>query len=153
MAKPTLAYRGDVIVMVAFDPAQPDTFTNFCGATGISLEITNEIISEKIGDCDDWSAVIETVKAYGGQDAKASFNGKWAKQNHSKVLRWVVDQMKLPVRIHFVNVEVGEVEYIDGTALATSTDLGEIGNVDGNSISRNLSVEFDGTVALTDKVA
>ncbi|TRD21911.1 hypothetical protein [Palleronia caenipelagi] len=153
MGNPTLAYRGDILVMVAFDPEIPNAFVNFCGATGISLEITNEILSEKIGDCEDWSASIQTIKAYGAQDSRATFNGKWAQQNHGKVLRWVLDQKMLPVRVHFVTAGAGDVEYIDGIALATSTELGDIGNVEGNSISRNLSLEFSGKLTLTDKAA
>jgi hypothetical protein len=153
MSEPNLAYRGDIVVMVAFDPAKPNDFINFCGSTGISLEITNEIVSEKVGDCQDWSAKVKVLKKYGAQDAKATFNGKWAKQNHSKVLRWAVDQMELPVRVHYVGVAAGEVEYLAGKALCTSTDLGDIGNLEGNSVTRNLSIEFNGGIELTDKDA
>ena len=40
MAIPSLQYRKDLVVMVAWNEATPAVFTNWCGATSISLTVT-----------------------------------------------------------------------------------------------------------------
>ena len=58
MALPDRAYRKDIALMVAFNPQQPATFTTFCGATGVSFSLSNEIQSERVADCDDLEAAV-----------------------------------------------------------------------------------------------
>lgn len=152
MTLPKTGGRGAAVVMVAFDPAAPTVFTNWCGAKGFSLSIDNEITSEKIGDCDDWSAPIITVKEYSGQNITASMDATWSSATHKKTSEWALDQLKLPVRIHFPGALTGEVEYYDGKALLGGLNLGDIGNVDGNKISESITLEFDGKLAVTAKV-
>ena len=45
MALPTRAFRGDIVIMVDFTGVGT-TYTNFCGATGGTLTVSNEIRSE-----------------------------------------------------------------------------------------------------------
>ncbi len=146
MATPQLGYRGDVVVAAAFDPASPTTYTNFCAATNITLTLNNDILSEKVGDCDDWAIPVTVVKSYGAQNATMSFTGQWSKQNNSTILRLSLDQLVLPIMIEFVGVPSGEIQYLKGEAFISSIDMGQIGNVEGNAISRNMSLEFSGAL-------
>jgi len=143
MALPTRAGRGDIVLMVNW-AGTGTTFTNFCGASGITLTLNNEIQSENVGDCLDWTLPVVVVKEYGAQNASATINGTWAAENNDDVLLWALEQKKLPVRIHFVNAAVGKIEYLDGVAMLASTDISDIGNVTGAKVSRALQIEFDG---------
>ena len=67
MALPVRAYRKDIALMVAFNPAQPSQFTTFCGATSVSFSLTNEIQTERVADCDDLTAAVQTIKEYGAE--------------------------------------------------------------------------------------
>ena len=144
MALPVRAYRKDIALMVAFNPAQPAQFTTFCGATSVSFSLTNEIQTERVADCDDLTAAVQTIKEYGAQDVSATINGTWARQNHTLAWRWAKDQLRLPVRLHFANAEAGDIEYIDGVALLSGFTLDNIMNIDGATVSRNITIEFDG---------
>ena len=153
MALPDRAYRKDIALMVAFNPQQPATFTTFCGATGVSFSLSNEIQSERVADCDDLEAAVQTIKSYGAQDVSATINGTWARQNHTLAWRWAKDQLRLPVRLHFANAGVGDIEYIDGIALLSGFTLDNIMNIDGATVSRNITIEFDGCIEETIKAA
>jgi Phage tail tube protein len=152
MALPKTGGRSAAVVMVEFDPVgATGVFTNWCGAKNFSLSIQNEIQSEKVGDCNDWSLPVVTVKEYSGQDITASMDATWTGATHQRTSAWALNQLKLNVRIHFPGSEVGEVEYYDGLAMLSGLDLGEIGNVDGNKISESISLEFDGKLTVTAK--
>lgn len=152
MALPKTGGRSAAVVMVEFDPTgAPGVYTNWCGAKNFSLSIQNEIQSEKIADCDDWSLPVVTVKEYSGQDVTASMDASWAAATHKLTSDWVLNQKKLNVRVHFPGAVIGEVEYYDGLALLAGLDLAEIGNLDGNRITENVSLEFDGGVTATAK--
>lgn len=154
MATPKTGGRAAAVVMVEFDQAgAPGVYTNWCGAKSFSLTIDNEIQSEKIGDCDDWSAPIVTEKEYAGQDVKASMDASWAGSMHKNTSDWALNQLKLKVRVHFPDAAVGEVEYYDGTALLQSLNLGDIGSVEGAKITESISLEFDGKLLATAKAA
>ena len=114
MALTTRAFRGDIVVMVNWS-GTGSTYTNFCGATGGTLTVSNEIRTEQVGDCDDWSAPIQTLKKPGAQNWTMSIDGTWAAQNNRQVIDWAVDQTLLPVRVHFVNAPAGDYEYFDGS--------------------------------------
>jgi hypothetical protein len=75
----------------------------------------------------------------------------WTSATHKETGDWALSQKTLAVRIHFPNAATGEVEYYDGNAMLASLSLGEIGNVDGNKISENVSLDFDGTLTVTAK--
>lgn len=154
MATPKTGGRAAAVVMVEFDQAgAPGVYTNWCGATNFSLSIDNEIQSEKIGDCDDWSAPIVTEKEYSGQDITASMDATWAGVMHKKTSDWAVDQLKLKVRLHFTDVAVGEIEYYDGTALLKGLKVDNIGNVDAKKITESVSLDFSGKLIVSVKEA
>lgn len=149
MALPVRAYRKDIALMVAFNPQTPAAFTTFCGATGVSFSLTNEIQTERVADCDDLEAAIQTVKSYGAQDVSISINGTWARQNHNLAFRWAKDQLTLPFRLHFANAAVGDIEYLDGVAMLRDFTLDNIMNIDGATVSRSITLEVDGGVEET----
>jgi hypothetical protein len=149
MALPTRAYRGDIVVMVATNTTAPYTYAALCGATSVTLTISNEITSERVADCQDWTLPPQTIKGYGAQNVTATVNGIWARENHERMLNWAASQEKLPVRFSFANVGAGETQYIDGIAMLSEFGLDNIGNVDGNAVARTISLEFDGSPTFT----
>lgn len=157
MAAPRLHHRGDIVVMVAWDTpaeAEPTTFVNFCGASGITLNIANAMSETQVGDCEDWTLPIETVVAYGAQTVAATINAQLAKQNRDKLLRWAKDQLIVPVRVHIVDTAVGEVQYIDGLGMLPSLDIANIGSTEQNAIvTAALNLRFQNGVTFTDRVA
>lgn len=149
MALPTRAYRGDIVVMVATNAVAPYTYTALCGATAVTLTISNEITSERVADCTDWTLPPQTIKGFGAQNTTATVNGIWARENHERMLDWALTQKKLAVRFSFAGVAVGDTQYIDGLAMLSEFGLDNIGNVDGNAVARTLNLEFDGTPTIT----
>ncbi|WP_294932179.1 hypothetical protein [uncultured Paracoccus sp.] len=149
MAEPSLHYRGDIIVMVAFEPDTPLVYTNFCGATGIDLTIDNAIQETLVGDCQDWSLPIKTIAAYGAQTVTATINAQLARQNRDRLLLWAKDQMEIPVRFHFVNAEAGQTEYMDGVGMLPSLGLSGIGNDQGSVITTTLNLRFKNGLEFT----
>lgn len=150
MALPVTGGRSAAVVQVEFDPVgAAGVYTNWCGAKNFSLSIQNEVQSEKVGDCDDWAAPVVTVKEYSGQNITATMDATWTSATHRLTGDWALTQKKLNVRINFPGAGTGEVEFYDGLAMLSGLDLGEIGNVDGNKITENVSLEFDGTLTST----
>jgi hypothetical protein len=138
--------------MVEFDPVgSPGTYINWCGAKNFSLNIENEIQNEKVGDCADWSLPVVTQKEYSSQTVTATMDATWTAATHKETGAWALEQKTLKVRVHFPNALTGEVEYYDGDAMLSGLSLAEIGNVDGNKVSENVSLEFDGTLTVTTK--
>lgn len=150
MAKPALHYRGDMIVMVAWAAATPLVFTNFCGANGAQLTIDNEVTETRVSDCDDWKLPVETIAAYGAQTVNMTVNAQLARSNRDKLLRWAKDQLEVPVRLHIVGAETGEVEYIDGIGMLPSLNLDGIANDTGAVITTALNIRFKSGVEFTD---
>lgn len=150
MAIPELSYRGDVVVMAALDPAAPTVFTNFCGATGITLSIENAVTEETVGDCEDWTLPPVVVVAYGAQTVNMTINAQFARSNRDKLLRWAKDQLLIPLRVHLVDAAAGEVEYIDGVGMLPSFGLDGIGNTTGAALTSTLNVRFKSGVEFTD---
>lgn len=149
MAVPALHKRGDIVVMTAFD--SPSTFVNFCGATGISLNIENAVSETQVGDCDDWSLPIQTIAAYGAQTVNMTINAQLAKSNRDKLLRWAKDQLIVPIRVHFVDAASGEVEYIDGMGMLPTLGIENIGSTEANAvITTTLNIRFENGVEFTD---
>lgn len=149
MATPALHKRGDIVVMVAWD--NPATFVNFCGATGISLNIENAVSETQVGDCDDWSLPVQTIAAFGAQTVNMTINAQLAKSNRDKLLRWSKDQMILPIRVHFVDAAAGEVEYIDGMGMLPTLTIDNIGSTEANAvITTTLNIRFENGVEFTD---
>lgn len=149
MAIPVMHKRGDIVVMVAWDA--PETFVNFCGATGISMNIENAVGETPVGDCDDWSLPIQNIAAYGAQTVTMTINATLARTNRDKLLRWAKDQMILPVRVHLVDADVGEVEYIDGAAMLPTLGIENIGSTEANAvITTTLTIRFESGVEFTD---
>ncbi|MDB6455026.1 phage tail tube protein [Falsirhodobacter sp. 20TX0035] len=149
MAIPELSYRGDVVVMAALNPAAPATFTNFCGATGITLAIENSVTEETVGDCDDWSLPSKVVVAYGAQNVTMTINAQFAKSNRDKLIRWAADQLLIPLRLHMVDAAAGEVEYIDGIGMLPSFNIDGIGNTTGAALTSTLNIRFKEGVEFT----
>lgn len=151
MATPVLHKRGDIVVMVAFDPAAPTVWTNFCGATGISLNIENAISETQVGDCEDWNLPIQTVIAYGAQSVSMTINAQLARSNRDRLLRWAKDQLILPVRVHLVTAVATEVEYIDGMGMIPTLNIENIGSTEANAvITTTLNLRFEEGVEFTD---
>lgn len=149
MADPALHYRGDIIVMVAFDPATPLVYANFCGASGIDLTIDNAIQETPVGDCADWARPVKNIAAYGAQTVTATINAQLAKQNRDKLLLWAKEQMEVPIRFHIVGAEAGETEYIDGVGMLPSLGIAGIGNLAGDVITTTLNIRFGEGVEFT----
>lgn len=153
MALPVLQHRGDMVVMVAWDPAAPAQWTNFCGATGISLSIENAVSETQVGDCDDWSLPVETVVAFGAQSVTMTINAQLARSNRNRLLRWAKDQLILPIRTHIVDAAVGEVEYIDGLGMLPTLNIDNIGSTEQNAvITTTLNLRFQNGVTFTDAI-
>lgn len=149
MALPQLQYRKDIVVMVDWDAT--GTYVNWCGASGISLNINNNINETTVADCDDWSLPAVITKAYGAQSVTATVNASLTRAGRDKLLRAVKDQKELPIRFHLIDASAGEVEYIDGVGLLPSLDLGGIGAVEDQSvITYTLNVSFKDGVEFTD---
>ena len=144
MTLPNIGTRKDAVVMIAFDTNSPSTFTNACGCKNFNIDVNNEIHSEKVGDCEDWEKPIETLKSYSAQNVTASMDATWSSKTHVKMSAWAMNQLYLPVRIHFPFAASGEIEYYDGVALLTSLNIANIGNTDGAPITESISLEFDG---------
>lgn len=150
MAAPVLHKRGDIVVMVAFLPATPTVWTNFCGATGISLNIENAVNETNVGDCEDWTLPIQTVRDYGAQSVSMTINAQLARSNRDRLLRWAHGQLVLPVRTHFVNAIAGEVRYIDGRAMLPTLNLENIGSTEQNAVvTTTLNLSFQDGVTFT----
>ncbi|WP_339112779.1 phage tail tube protein [Thioclava sp. GXIMD2076] len=147
MAAPQLLHRGDMIVMVDWD--NTETFTNFCGATAISLNIENAMSETAVGDCDDWKLPVQTVVEYGAQTSTMTINAQLARSNLSKLLSWAKDQLELPVRVHIVDAASGTVEYIDGVGLLTSQGIEGIGNTEGTALTQTINVRFKHGIEFT----
>ena len=150
MAIPSLQYRKDLVVMVAWDPATPLVYTNWCGATSISLTVTNATNEQTVADCDDWSLPAQIIKAYGAQSITASVAASLTKAGRDQLIRAALDQRELPIRFHLIDAEAGEIEYIDGVALLPSLNIENIGATDDNAvITYTLNIDFKNGVELT----
>lgn len=151
MAIPSLQYRKDLVVMVAWDPAAPLVYTNWCGATSISLTVTNATNEQTVADCDDWSLPAQIIKAYGAQSITASVAASLTKAGRDQLIRAALDQRELPIRFHLIDAEAGEIEYIDGVALLPSLNIENIGATDDNAvITYTLNIDFKNGVELTE---
>lgn len=151
MAIPSLQYRKDLVVMVAWDPAAPLVYTNWCGATSISLTVTNATNEQTVADCDDWSLPAQIIKAYGAQSITASVAASLTKAGRDQLIRAALDQRELPIRFHLIDAEAGEIEYIDGVALLPSLNIENIGATDDNAvITYTLNIDFKNGVDLTE---
>lgn len=149
MSLPQLLYRGDAVVMAAWTPATPEVWTNFCGATGISLSIENAVTEEQVGDCDNWKLPAQTVVAFGAQTVTMTINAQFARSTRDKLLRWAKDQKLIPIRVHMVDAASGEVEYIDGIGMLPSTNIEGMGNTTGAALTTTLNVRFKNGVEFT----
>ena len=152
MALPERHYRGDIVVMVDWTSTTGvgSTWTNFCGATSVSLSLDNAIQEETVADCDDWTLPPQNVAEYGAQTWTVTINATLAKQNRDKILRAAADQVLLPVRIHIVGAETGEVEYLDGALLLPSMTIDNIGNTDKAAVTLTLNGRVANGVEFTD---
>lgn len=151
MAKPNLQYRKDIVVMVAWDEAAPETYINWCGATGINLSINNNVSEQTVYDCDNWALPATVMQAYGAQSITATVNASLTKPGRDKLIRAVKDQRELPIRFHMVDAQTGEIEYIDGIGLLPQLDISGIGSADDSAaISYTLNISFKDGVEFTD---
>ena len=153
MALPNLQYRGDIVVMADWTATDGVgvTYTNWCGATGISLALTNNINETTVADCDDWSLPAQIIKAYGAQSITASVAASLTKAGRDQLIRAALDQRELPIRFHLIDAEAGEIEYIDGVALLPSLNIENIGATDDNAvITYTLNIDFKNGVELTE---
>lgn len=152
MALPERHYRGDIIVMVDWTATGGvgAAWTNFCGATSVSLTVDNAVQEEVVADCDDWTLPPQNVAEYGAQSWSITINGTLAKQNRDKILRAAADQVLLPIRVHIVGATAGEVEYIDGSLILPSLTIDNIANVDRAAVSLTLNGRFKEAPELTD---
>ena len=123
MALPNLQYRGDVVVMADWTATDGVgvTYTNWCGATGISLALTNNINETTVADCDDWSLPAQVIRAYGAQSVTATVAASLTRAGRDNLIRAVLGQRELPLRFHLVGAESGEIQYIDGVGLCRNS--------------------------------
>lgn len=144
MALPQRHYRGDIVVMVDWTATGGvgATWTNFCGATSVSLSVDNAVQEETVADCDDWTLPPQNVAEYGAQTWNITINATLAKQNRDKILRAAKDQVLLPIRIHIVGATTGEVEYIDGAIILPTMTIDNIGNTDKAAVTLTINGRF-----------
>ena len=155
MALPNLQYRGDIVVMADWTATDGVgvTYTNWCGATGISLALTNNINETTVADCDDWSLPAQVIRAYGAQSVTATVAASLTRAGRDNLIRAVLGQRELPLRFHLVGAESGEIQYIDGTGLLPQLNIDNIGSPDDNAvITSSLNVSFKDGVELTEAV-
>lgn len=152
MAIPSLQYRKDIVVMVDWDGIAPVTYTNWCGATGISLSITNAVSETPVTDCADWSLPVQILRAYGAQSVTATVNASLTRAGRDQLIRSILSQRELPIRFNFVDAATGEIEFIDGVGLLPQLDLENIGSNDDNAvIAYTLNISFKAGVTITNK--
>lgn len=155
---PDLQYRKDLVVMADWVTPVADgatyTFTNWCGATSISLSIDNQIQETTVAPCDDWSLPAVVIAAYGSQTVSATVNAQFTRSGRDQLIRGLLAQKELPMRFHLIEAESGEVEYIDGVGLISGSieNIGSSGTGQEGSISYTLNIRFKQGVALTDAV-
>ena len=155
MALPNLQYRGDIVVMADWTATDGVgvTYTNWCGATGISLALTNNINETTVADCDDWSLPAQVIRAYGAQSVTATVAASLTRAGRDNLIRAVLGQRELPLRFHLVGAESGEIQYIDGVGLLPQLNIDNIGSPDDNAvITYSLNVSFKDGVEMTDAV-
>ena len=154
MALPERHYRGDIIVMADWTATDGNgvAYTNFCGATSVSLSLDNAVQEETVADCDDWSLPPQNVAEYGAQTWNISINATLAKQNRDLILRSAADQRLLPVRIHIKDAPAGQIEYIDGALILPSMTIDNIGNTDKQAVTLTITGRFANGVEFTDAV-
>lgn len=155
MALPERHYRGDIVVMVDWTATDGVgvAWTNFCGATSVSLSLDNAVQEETVADCDDWSLPPQNVAEYGAQTWNISINATLAKQNRDLILRAAADQRLLPVRIHITDAPVGQIEYIDGALILPSMTIDNIGNTDKQAVTLTITGRFANGVEFTNAAA
>ena len=150
MAIPNLQYRKDLVVMVAWNATTPAVYTNWCGATGISLSINNNISEQTVADCEDWSLPAQIIRAYGAQSVTATINASLTRAGRDALIRAALDQRELPIRFHLIDADAGEIEYIDGIGLLPTLSIDNIGSTDDNAvITYTLNISFKDGVELT----
>ena len=154
MALPERHYRGDIIVMADWTATDGIgvAYTNFCGATRVSLSMDNAVQEETVADCDDWSLPPQNVAEYGAQTWNITINATLAKQNRDLILRAAADQRLLPVRIHIKDAPAGQIEYIDGALILPSMTIDNIGNTDKQAVTLTITGRFANGVEFTDAV-
>ena len=155
MALPNLQYRGDVVVMADWTATDGVgvTYTNWCGATGISLALTNNINETTVADCDDWSLPAQVIRAYGAQSVTATVAASLTRAGRDGLIRAVLEQRELPLRFHLVGAASGEIQYIDGVGLLPQLNIENIGSPDDNAvITYSLNISFKDGVELTEAV-
>ena len=153
MALPNLQYRGDIVVMADWTATDGVgvTYTNWCGATGISLALTNNINETTVADCDDWSLPAQVIRAYGAQSVTATVAASLTRAGRDNLIRAVLGQRELPLRFHLVGAESGEIQYIDGVGLLPQLNIDNIGSPDDNAvITYSLNISFKDGVDLTE---
>lgn len=153
MALPNLQYRGDVVVMADWTATDGVgvTYTNWCGATGISIALTNNINETTVADCDDWSLPAQVIRAYGAQSVTATVAASLTRAGRDNLIRAVLGQRELPLRFHLVGAASGEIQYIDGVGLLPQLNIDNIGSPDDNAvITYSLNISFKDGVDLTE---
>ncbi len=150
MAIPSLQYRKDLVVMVAWTAATPEVFTNWCGATSIGLSIKNAISEKTVADCDNWSLPAQVIRAYGAQSVTASVEASLTRAGRDQLIRSAHAQRELPIRFHLMDATTGEIEYIDGVGLLPTLNIQNIGSTDDTAvITYTLEISFKDGVELT----
>ena len=153
MALPNLQYRGDIVVMADWTATDGVgvTYTNWCGATGISLALTNNINETTVADCDDWSLPAQVIRAYGAQSVTATVAASLTRAGRDNLIRAVLGQRELPLRFYLVGAASGEIQYIDGVGLLPQLNIDNIGSPDDNAvITYSLNISFKDGVELTE---
>lgn len=153
MAYPVLQKRGDIVLKTDFTGGATPTYTNFCGATQISMSVDNAVSETQVGNCEDWRAPIKTVAAYQSQTVTVSINAHLSIGNRSRLIRWGVDQLVIPLQFLIVNAEVGEIEKIEGLGMLPGLNVDNIfSTADGATVTAALNIRFQDGVTLTNKV-
>lgn len=150
MALPVTGTRGSIVVQVELDPVgAAGTFTNVCGVTNAQFSIQNEVIEFKVGDCDDWSLAVQTVKNYGATNVSMTIDAQWTADTDVQMLTWARTQQQLNVRLLYPSATTGQVSTLDGVALMEGYNVDGIGNTDGNPQTTQLSLQYSGGVTPT----
>ena len=75
-----------------------------------------------------------------------SLDAYWTAATHKLMVTWALEQKHYNTRLAYPNAITGLISAIDSVALLESFELGDIGNVDGNPITQNITLQLSGAI-------
>lgn len=148
MARATTANFDKMVVEVEWT-ASSGVYAKWCGLTSRGINRQHNMSTNEVPDCDDESLPAEVQRAVQSSEVTISGTGVWASESHGKAMDWWYGGGTKSVRVQHVNAASGDTEYETGNAYLTQLN----NNVErGGKVTADISIEFDGLPARTDKV-